>query len=77
MSLIQSFSTSKISSAAMSTGTSPGFHLLDFSFRVNFKTRAVIVSNLCRRLNLLQSVTALTAELEDARSDEQGRFDAS
>ena len=38
----------------------------------------MIVSNLCRVLNFLQSTTALTTWLEDpVRSDEQGRFDAS
>ena len=62
----------------MSTGTSPGSRPLGFSFRVNLRTRAVIISNLCRRLNFLQSITALTTRLEDSlRSDEQGRFDAS
>ena len=62
----------------MSTGTRPCFCLLDFTFRVYLKTREVIVSNLCRRLNLLQSITALTARLEDpVKSDEQSRFDVS
>lgn len=62
----------------MSTGTRPRSRPLDFSFRVNHKTRDVIISNLCRRLNLLQSITALIARLEDpVRSDEQGRFDVS
>lgn len=74
---MQSSSSLKISSAEMSAGTSLGSRPLDFSFRINLRTRTVIDSNLYRRLNLLQSIMALTVRLEDpARSDEQGSFDA-